>query len=211
MDTNKIILNELVKKLKMFSETYVPNEPFEYNKKTNSSEHKKHSQRKIDSQKRHKKRLTAKLKKMKLNDNNNNHSKNDYRHRHRHNTNILLTNNFHETNEFYKCGRYKSQDKIIKKNLVNQKFKIADDFNEKNSNEFLNEKDECLREEILTDEIKDEESVDFNDGNEKESRYKLLSIKKNKINENLNSRQVNNKIAEDDSESFLTKLIEEIK
>ena len=208
MDTKKKILSELVKKLKIFSETYVSDKPPENYKKSKSNEPKKNSQRKTDSHKKHKRRFTTnfkKMKKIKLND------INQPKHNHRlsHNINIKLTNDL--TKQFYHKNSYKSQDKKIKINLVSLKFKIADDFNEKNSNQFLNEKDEYLREVILTDEIKEEVPIYFYAKNENENLYKLSSIKKDKVNENLNSIQINKKIIEDDSGSSLTKLIKEIK
>ena len=211
MDTYEKIHMELLKRLKIFSETYVSNKSNENHINSNFNDSKKQSPEKIDSHKRHKRRFSPdlkKLKKIKLNGNTIISPKHNQR-RH-HNTNTVLTNNFHGKSQFYEKTIYKSQDKPIKINLVSQKFKIANDFNEKNSNIFLNEKDECLREIILSDEI-EEESTDSHPKNKKESIHNLSIIKKNKINYNVNNKQNNMKIVKDDSEKYLSELIEEIK
>ena len=172
---------------------------------------KKYYREKIDSNNKHKRRFSPVLKRIKKINLNNNKSNTPKNNQCYHYKNNKLINDSDEENQIYKNIRYKTQDKKIKINLVNQKFKIADDFNEKNSNQFLNEKDECLREVILTDEIKEEVPIYFYAKNENENLYKLSSIKKDKVNENLNSIQINKKIIEDDSGSSLTKLIKEIK
>ena len=212
---NKNLLSELLqKKLKIFSENYDSNKPPENNKNLNINDHKKHFHEKNDTHNKHKRRCTTnikKIEKVKLNDNNINPTKHHYRHSL--NTNNLLTNNFHRKSQFYIKTRYKSQDKPIKVNLVSQKFKIANDFNEKNSNQFLNEKDECLREVILTDEIEEEDYIHFNDENEIKNILHLSTNKENEVNGNLNNKQIKKIIVvlDDDSESSLTRLIEEIK
>ena len=191
MDTNDKIHVELLKRVKIFSETYVSNKSPRNRKNSISKYHKKHSNEKT---KQHRLSYDLKnIKKMKVNDNiNSSKLSNHYNYKNR-----QLTNNFDEKNEFYKYNRYKSQDKPIKINLVNQKFKIADDFNEKNSNQFLKEKDECLKKINLTDEIDEEEFIPFYVINEKESM--LSSINKNECN------------YKDDSLKFLSKLVEDLK
>ena len=112
-----------------------------------------YSHEKIDSIKRHKKRFSPNIKKTK------------------------------KINNYDKLDVYvRSKDKSIKKNFVNQKFKIADDFNEKNSKKFLNEKDECLREIILSDNIEDESISSYSE-DEKESIFDLSSIKQKESND----------------------------
>ena len=120
-------------------------------------------------------------------------------HKHHHKKSELPVD-FIEENNF----RNKSKDKPIKKNFVNPKFKIADDFNEENSNKFLNEKDECLREVILSDEIKGEEDTPFFIDD-------LSPIGKNEYEYNLNSKQFKKKKVKDDSIALLSKLIDDIK
>ena len=206
MDTNQKIHLELLKRLTKFSETYLSNKQFESYKKSNTNNPKKYSNEK----KKNKKIFSTKLKIMKKMKSNGYISPIKYNYQHSLNTYTNLTNNFTEKDEINKNSRYKSQNKKIKINLVSLKFKIADDFNEINSNQFLNEKDECLREEILSDEIKEEVPY-FYAKSKKENIHKLSSRKKNRVNNNLNSKKIKKIIIEDDSEASLTKLIEEIK
>ena len=211
MDPNEKIHVELLKRLKIFSESYFSNKSIGKRRNSNFKDYKKHSHEKIDSHKRHKKHKIKfstnlnEIEKINLNNNNFNSSKNNH-----HNTHSVLSNNFHGKTKFYKKALYKSEDKIIKINLVSQKFKIANDFNEKNSNQFLVEKDECLREVILSDKIEEEECVHFYAKNGKENKYEISIIKKNEVNNYLNTKQSKRIIVKDDSEKFLSELIEEI-
>ena len=148
------------------------------------------------------------MKEINLNDNNNSSKKNPLHHL---NAKTELTNNFYKKNQFYVKTFLKSQDKSIKINLVSQKFKIANDFNEKNSNQFLNEKDECLREVILSDKIEEEKPIHFYAENENKNINNLSAIKKNGFSSYVNSNQIKKTIVEYDSERSLTRLIEEIK
>ena len=142
-------------------------------------DHKKRSREKIDSIKKHKHRLSHDLKKMEKTNLNKNiiitpkHHPNNVE-------KIQLINNFRGKNQIYKNDSYKPQDNTIKLNLVNQKFKIADDFNEKNSNQFLKEKDECLKKLFLTDEIEEEDFIPSYSIIKKERKHKLSCIRKNK-------------------------------
>ena len=201
MDTNERIHIELLKRLKVFSENYIPSKPNE-----NSNNPKKHSQEKPD--KSHKRRFSRDIKKKK-----NMNYTNSPKKKNRNFESTVSTNNFHGKNQFYK-NTYYSQDKPIKINLVSQKFRIADDFNEKNSNQFLKEKDECLKKIILSDVIEEtekEEAIFFYSKNEKENIFKLSTIKKNIFNSNLNNKYSKRKIIEYDSRASLSELIEELK
>ena len=243
MDTNEKIHIGLIKRLKVFSESYVPSKSQKSHKKTNSNDF-SIKYPKIDLLQKTKDKklsiLTNSNAKYKLYDDKSqikkDHKKNSFettdliayspdlrkiiktnlniispkrKHRHHH-ENKLLTNNFNEKNESYKDISNKTQEKIIKKNLVNQKFKIADDFNEKNSNQFLNEKDKCLKKIILSDEIEEEEPIPFYDENEKGNKYELSSIKENEYNEYLNFEKVKGEKIKDDSVEFLSELIEDL-
>ena len=195
MDTNNNMLVEIIKKkLKIYSENYDSNIPPEYYKKSKFHNFKKHSDEKTNSRKRHKRTFTnsKKTKKMKLNDDNTHPPKN--KHQNPLNTNIVLKNNFHEKNKFHEINFNKSQDEPIKINLVSQKFKIANDFNEKNSNQFLNDKDECLREVILSDEIKENDSIHFYDENEKRNIFNLSLIKNDEVDDSLNIKKNKQKV-----------------
>ena len=196
MFTKGKIHTEILKISAIFPEIYFPIKSYKIQKNLNSNKLKKIIHEKIDLLKRHKRRFTPdiiQLKKFNSNYINIDSSKNTYQNNHK---SSQLTNSFHGKSLFYKNACSKSQDKPIKINLVSQKFKIADDFNEKNSNQFLNEKDECLREEILSDEIEDEEFIHLYAKKEKENIFNLSSIKKSKINCNLNGNQIKRKIVE---------------
>ena len=166
----------------------------------------------IIRQKKHHKRIYSpdirKIKKKSSNYNNFTSPKHVHQHHHYH-KNSKLENDLYEENRLYNRDHFLSQDKPIKMNFVSQKFKIADDFNEKNSNQFLKEKDECLREVILSDKIEEEKHNRF--FSEKKTILKLSTIKNYKFNNNLNKKQIKGKIILDDSEGSLSKLIEEIK
>ena len=196
MDIDKRIHDEQLKRLKIFFEAYASDESNE-----NLNDPKKQAKRRLH--KKNIKLLSPDIKKTKkinyLNKVNSKIFKSS-----------VSTNNFNENNNFYKDSRYKSQDKIIKMNLVSRKFKIADDFNEKNSNKFLKEKDECLKKMTLSDKI-EEESIYFYDKNAKNKLIRISTIKKNNINSNLNSKQIKKEIIEDDSIAFLGELIDKIK
>ena len=193
MDTSKKIHIELLRSLTKFSEAYTSYKSYKKSKNSYSNLHKKQPHEKFDSQRF----STDLIKKEKINSNNTNINSSKHNYQHSYSKKSQLTNNLHEKTQFYKNERYKSQDKPIKINLVNQKFKIADDFNEKNSNQFLKEKDECLKKINLTDEIDEEEFIPFYVINEKESM--LSSINKNECN------------YKDDSLKFLSKLVEDLK
>ena len=194
MDKNEKINSESLKSVKRISETYRPIEKsHKIHKNRNPNDHQKHSYKKIDSPKNHKRRFSPDIKKSKKNKSNRNEiSPSKHNHHHRHHKSIDLSNNFYDKNQFYKRGRYKSQDKPIKINIVSLKFRIADDFNEENSNQFLLEKDECLREVILSDEI-EEKDIPFFIKNEKGSICELSIIKKNEEDNNLNIKQTKRK------------------
>ena len=198
MLTKVNIHTEVLKTSKLFPEIYFPIKSYKIHKNLNINHSKKNIKKKIEFLKRHKKRFSPdikKLKKINSNDNNNISQENNCKQNHK---SSQSTNNFNGKSLFYKNSYNKSQDKPIKKNIVSQKFKIADDFNEKNSNQFLNEKDECLREVFLSDKIEEDEFIHFCTKNEKRN---ISNIKKNKINDDFNIKQVKRKIAE-------TKLIE---
>ena len=146
-----------------------------------------------------------KTKKMKSIFNEINSTKHNHPHHHK---SSLSTNKYHRK---YNKNHNKSQEKQIKKNLVSQKFKIANDFNEKNSNKFLNEKDECLREVILSDEIEEKESTSFVFENEKGSINDLSAIRENKNNYDLSNKQIKTKKEEEDSIRFISKLLDDLK
>ena len=234
MDINEKIHNELLKRVKRFSESYANNSnkiykkinynnsPITYSKNSlfqrfsldnnlmfsdSNSKHKlysiinllkndtkKYYREKIDSNNKHKRRFSPVLKRIKKINLNNNKSNTPKNNQCYHYKNNKLINDSDEENQIYKNIRYKTQDKKIKINLVNQKFKIADDFNEKNSKQFLKEKDECLKKMILTDEIEEEGFIPFCAENENESI--LSSINKNEY---------------DDSIQFISELIRDLK
>ena len=131
-----------------------------------------------------------KKRKMKSYDNVINSSKPDQKHHHH--KSEQLRSNFPGKSKFYKNARHKSQDRPIKINLVSQKFKIANDFNEQNSNQFLNDKDECLREVILSDEI-EEEPVSIFAENKKQKKNILSVVRKNRISNSLNNERIKRK------------------
>ena len=183
------------KKLSMFSNINSKNKLNSINSQLKNDEETR-SCEKNDSRKKHKKRFSPdlkKIKKMSLKNNNVNKSKYNLLKK------IKSINNFYGENQDNKKDRYKAQDEEIKINLVNQKFKIANDFNEKNSNQFLKEKDECLKKIILTDEIEEEELIPFYTRNEKEIICELSYIIKN---------EYSNK---DDTVEFLSELIKDLK
>ena len=198
MDTNKKIHTKSIKN----SHSYIPIEKSYKKHKNYSNSLKDRSHEKSDSIKKHKRRFSPNIKKTKKMYFDNNNPSN-HNHKHRHHKSSELTINFHSKNRFYERDRYKSQDKPIKINLVSLKFKIADDFNEKNSNQFLNEKDECLREVILSDEIKEEESIPFFIDD-------LSPIDKNGYDFKLNSKLFKKKKDKDNSTTLLSKLIDDI-
>ena len=201
MGINEKIHNELLKSLTKFSEANLSFKLYKNNSNSITSPHKKNFHR-FSS-------YLIEKKKTKLKNNNINSSKINHQHRHHHKS-TDLTSNFNLKNHLYKRDRYKTQDKNIKINLVNQKFKIADDFNEKNSNQFLNEKDEYLREVILSDKIEEEKAIHFYGENEKRNIYELSSISKNESNDDLNCK-AKRKIVKDDSVKFLWELIKDLK
>ena len=249
MDTDERIHIELLKSLKRFSKSYIPNEFRGKHKNSNTDNspiiHQKHILKKkplsdvdeklfmlshyysknkkyilIDQIKKVHKKLSQeiinwrgfspKLKKMKkidMNDNNINSPK----HQHRHHKSTQLEDDFEGQCKFCKNVHYKTQNKPIKLNLVSQKFKIANDFNEENSNKFLNEKDECMKEVILSDKIEKEESSHFNSKNEEEKINRISTIKFNVFNESLFSKRSNIKKIEDDSLKVLSDLIKDLK
>ena len=170
--------NQHIESIK-FSESNIKIKSRKNHKNLYSNEYKLHSHENIDQYKKYKRSAPDILKTQKKKLNDNNSPKHNHR---RHHKSSQLASNFHGKSLFCK-NVSKSQDRPIKINLVSQKFKIANDFNEKNSNEFLNEKDECLREVILSDEIvEDEEYIHFYDEHGKKNIYNLLPIKKNKNN-----------------------------
>ena len=73
---------------------------------------------------------------------------------------------------------------------------------------FLNEKDECLREEILSDKIEENQPTPFN--KEEENIFDLSSIKENEST-SLNEKKTKGKKVVDDSIKFLSQLIHDIK
>ena len=204
MDTDEKIHLELIKRLKIFAESIISDKSNGNINNSNSIANKKHSLEKTDPNKKHKKKFTSFYKQMKKM----NLSTSIYSPKNNHHMNI--TNSFF--GESYEKFLNKSQDKPIKMNLVAQKFKIADDFNEKNSNQFLDEKDECLREVFLTDEIEEEKCINFSaEKKRKKNKKKSPNSKKNKINDNLSNKKNKRKIVKDDSEKYLSGLIEEMK
>ena len=200
MDINEKIHIESIKSLTRFYESYLP-----------YKNHKKHSHEKNISPKKSKKKFSHEIKnieKLNLIIDNISSLKHNYKHHHK---SSQLANHFYDENQIYDREHYKSQDKPIKINLVNQKFKIADDFNEKNSNKFLNEKDECLREVFLSDEIEEKESTSFVFENEKGSINDLSAIRENKNNYDLSNKQIKTKKEEEDSIRFISKLLDDLK
>ena len=267
MDVDHKIHIELLRRLKIFSETYVSDNSPLNNKKSNysnspiiheknnllnrfslnndeklttfsnfnykyrllniinqlKSENQKHSHEKTNSPKSDKKRFSLssqKKKKTNLNENNKiqihkDNYKDSYQNHHK---NGELINNIYGIKQFYNNGNNyccKIKQKKIKKNFVNQKFKIADDFNEENSNKFLNEKDECLKEVILSDKIKKEKPIPIIKEDEKEDiydlSYQLSSIRKNESNNCLISKKNKRKKGEDDTTKFLSELVKNLK
>ena len=258
---------ELLKRLKIFSETYISDNSPLNNKKSNysnspiiheknnllnrfslnndeklttfsnfnykykllnvinqlKSENQTDCHEKTNSPKSHKKRFSLnpqKKKKTNLNENNKTQIRKDnYKDNYRnHHKNRELINNIYEIKQLYNNNNndnYKKKEKPIKKNFVNQKFKIADDFNEENSNKFLNEKDECLKEVILSDKIKKEKPIPIIKEDEKEDiydlSYQLSSIRKNESNNCLISKKNKSKKGEDDTTKFLSELIKNLK
>ena len=208
MDTNEKIHIESLKSLKKFAESCIPNKSFKKHENSSSIDQNKHFHEKINSPKRHKNNILTpdikKMKKMHLNDNIVSSSKHNHKHHHK---NSMLSFDFLEDNRFHN----KSQDKPIKKNFVNQKFKIADDFNEENSNKFLNEKDECLKEVILSDKIEKKQFIPFNVEDEKEELNDLSPINKNEDNGCFINNHFKRKKNIDDSIEFLSELIDDMK
>ena len=193
-------INQHIESIK-FPESNIKIKSHKNHKNLYFNEYKLHSHEKIDQHKKYKRSAPDILKTQKKKLNDNNSPKHNHR---RHHKSSQLASNFHGKSLFCK-NVSKSQDKPIKINLVSQKFKIADDFNEKNSNQFLNEKDECLREEILSDKIEEEEdNIHFYAENEKRNINHLLYTKTRKINCNLNSKQIKRKMIK-------AKLIKELK
>ena len=224
-DDDKKIQTELLIRLKEFSDNYIPNKTHRKNKNINynnspisfpkttifdklsfnaiqklsiytninsrnklyriisqlKNDYKKYFHEKISSSKRNKQRFSPNLKKAK--------KINDY-------------NKFKDY--------YKSQDKPIKKNFVNQKFKIADDFNEENSKKFLNEKDEYLREIILSDKIEKEETISSYSEDERERLFELSPIRRKEFNDCQFSKTIKGKKVKDDSIKFLSELIKNL-
>ena len=243
MDTDERIHIELLKSLKRFSKSYVPNESHGKHSNLNSDEspviHQKHILKKkpfsdvdeklfmlshyysknkkyilIDQIKMvHRKhsheivnwrKFSPDLKKMKLNDNN------SPKQQHSHHKSNQLDDDLHGKCKLRQNIDCSIKEKTIKINLVNQKFKIADDFNEKKSNEFLNEKDECMTEVILSDKIEEEESNPIFDENAKGRISGLSTIRIKEYNDSLNDKKVKRKKVEDDSIKFLSELIENL-
>ena len=206
MDPNKKINPDSINNLIRFYETYNPIEKsHKKHKISNPNVHKKHSNDKIDPLKKHKRRFSPNIKKTKkMYSNSKITNPSNYNHKHHQHKSSELTNNFHIKNQLYKRDHYKSQDRPIKINLVSLKFRIADDFNEENSNKFLNEKVECLKEVILSDEIKEEAGIPFFVDD-------LSPIGKNGYKYNLNSKRFKKKKVKDDSIALLSKLIDDIK
>ena len=206
MDIDEKIHLELLKRLKKFSESIISDmSPGNLNN-SNSISHKRHSLEKTDPNKRYKKRFTSFYKQMKKL----NLCNSIYSPKNNHHTNITF--NFFGETQLYEKVLNKSQDKPIKMNLVSQKFRIADDFNEKNSNQFLYEKDECLREVFLSDEIEEEKCTHISiDKKRKKNRNKSFISKKNKISDNLNKKNKKRKSLKDDSDKYLSGLIEKMK
>ena len=96
---------------------------------------------------------------------------------------------------------YKIPRKKIKINMVSQKFKIANDYDEINSNIFLKEKDECLKSFKLTDKIEEDEGelspISF--------VYQKINFTANKRYRNCNSCDFTNNLS--DSEKYLSQLL----
>ena len=213
METNEQIQIETLNSL---TEAYSPNKKSHENQKSiHSNVSKKHSHKKIDSPKKRKTKFSPDIKKMKnINSNNkNNSSPKRKNHHNRHRTSIFTSNIHEEKNEIYDREKTKSQDKKIKINLVSLKFKIADDFNEKNSNQFLKEKDECLKALFLSDKIEEEKIIPFYVQSEKGSINDLSPINQNEEYDSLNRKRVKkNKYNKykDDSSNSLFKLVSEI-
>ena len=222
MDTNKKFHFQSLKGVEYFSEIFSPiKKKTENHHSINSDVHKKHSDEKNNSPKRHhKRRLSPDIKKMKKMsskyNNYNSPKRNHHQHHHNHKSS-KETDNIKEQNQLYDRYHYKSQDKPIKMNLVSRKFKIADDFDEKNSNQFLKEKDECLREVILSDEIEEEKINNYLTINDKKSMIGSindLSPINQVVDYSLNSKKINKKNKKNqkgDSTNFLFELINDLK
>ena len=206
MDKKGKINTESFKSLKELSETYASTrKSIKSHKNSHSNDYENHSHKKINSPKKNKRRFSPdvkKTKKMKSIFNEINSTKHNHPHHHK---SSLSTNKYHRK---YNKNHNKSQEKQIKKNLVSQKFKIATDFNEKNSNKFLDEKDECLREVILSDEIEEEE-IPFFVENEKGSIYELSSVRKDEEDDNLSIKRIKRKKNMDYSLNYLLELIDD--
>ena len=202
MDTNERIHIESLKSLILFFESY----------SQDNSYYIKYSHKKHVSSKKNKKRFSPDIKtKIKTHSNDNITNSPKPNHRSHHHKKNKIKNDLFKENQLYNENCYKSLDKPIKKNFVNQKFKIADDFNEENSNKFLNEKDECLKEVILSDKIKREKFIPFNVKDEKENLYEISSIKQNEDNNIFNNSHNKRGKYIDDSTTFLSELIDDLK
>ena len=157
------------------------------------------------------------MKKMSSKYNNYNSPKRNHHQHHHNHKSSKETDNIKEESQLYDRYHYKSQDKPIKMNLVSRKFKIADDFDEKNSNQFLKEKDECLREVILSDEIEEEKNNNYLTINDKKSMIESindLSPINQVVDYSLNSKKINKKNKKNqkgDSTNFLFELINDLK
>ena len=210
MDTNEKINLQTLNTLKRDSETHTPIKSYENYKNSNSNDHKKNSHKKLDSKRHKKRRLSPDVKKMKK-INSNKNIKNSPKFQPNHHKSSKLKSYFFEENKFCYKEKTKSQDKKIKINLVSLKFKIADDFNEKNSNQFLKEKDECLKAIILSDKIEEEKAIPFYVESGKGSIYEISSIKQNEDEDSLNKRKIKRKKYKNDSTNLLFELVYSLK
>lgn len=130
-------------------------------------------------------------------------------------TNAIQHHHHHHKKKYFlskfdfirKINYCKSHEKPIKLNLVSQKFKLADDFNEQNSLKFLYEKDLYLQEMILSDEILEEEdSINLS------KNLKDISSIFKVVDDSIYSRPYNDKKNKaDDSIYFISELIKDIK
>ena len=212
MDTNEKLHIEAINSLKRPSETYTPIKLYENHIISNFNDHKKLSHGIINPIKKHKKIFSRDIKKINSNEKNINSEKSN--HHHHHHKKSDLNGYFHENNKFCNKEKNKSQDKPIKNNLISQKFKIADDFNEKNSKKFLKEKDECLREVILSDKVEEEKEIPFYVESGKGSIYEISSIKKSDDKDSLNRKKIKRKKHnkyKDDSTNLLFELVYNLK
>ena len=219
IDIEKKLQIELLVRLKEFSDSYIPNKKPQKNKNINYNNSPIiHPKTTIfdklsfdDIQKlsmytniNSKNKLYSIISQLKMDYKKYSHEKIDTskRHKKRFSPNLKKTK---------KINNYdKLNDKSIKKNFVNKKFKIADDFNEINSKQFLNEKDECLREIILSDKIEGEETIPSYSEDEKENIFELSSIKQKESNDCLISKRIKGKKVKDDSIKFLSELIKNL-